>query len=267
MAKLEDLLGNQEPTAEGKQLNPLEATPQGEESIEENPLEKMDKLSKEKNKKDAKGNKKLDSETLEEMLMTGENTNGMFEPEVKEPEGNEPKLNEEVDEDAKRNFEKNKATPSEKYTKAFSNDLLKHPEDYTINTPQGEMTIAEAIRKGYNPITKRFEEAHNQDAIKEKYLNQLNEADRMGIEQITDPRAAQIAPADAGKYGLNSNSPMVRQPMPEGGIMPQGGMPMEEAPQGAPAPVGAPIPGAEESMAPGAPQGGNPLEALLGGNQ
>ena len=269
MQNLEDLLGTSgkedaEMQENNKQTNPLEATPDGGE---ENPLESMDKISKAKpdKKKDSKGNKKLDSKTVEEMLMTGENTSGMFEPEAKEPEGNEPKLNEEVDEDAKRNIDKGETKASDKYEKSFKNDLLKHPNDYKVNTPEGEMTVAEALKRGYNPITKRFEKEHDQNLRKEKFLGELNDTDRANVERITDPSAAQIAPADAEKYGLTTQSPMVRQnPM---GAM-QGGMPMQ-APTPAPEmaaggmPTGAALPGSQESMAPG----GNPLEAMLGGNQ
>jgi hypothetical protein len=268
MPGLEDLIGKgpqgeQGLTENAEQINPLEATPDGGNG-EENPLEKMDEISKAKpDKKDSKGNKKLDAKTLEDMLMTGENTEGMFEPDKKEPKGNEPKLNEEVDEDAKRNLDKGTVKASDKYAKSFKNDLLKHPNEYKVQTPEGEMTIAEAIKRGYNPITKRFEEKHNQANLKESFLSQLNDTDRQNIERITDPSAAQVAPADAEKYGLDQNSPMVRQ-NPTG--MP--GQPME--PQAAPpaaiaggSPIGTALPGSQESIAPG----GTPLETMLGGNQ
>ena len=267
MPGLEDLLGtgtngDQKITENSKQINPLEATPDGGESEEEeNPLVRMDEVSKAKKntKKDSKGDKKLDSNTVEEMLMTGENTQGMFEPDNKEPEGNEPKLNEEVDEKAKRKLDKAETKPSEKYANRFKNDLLKHPDAYKVNTPQGEMTIAEAIKKGYNPITQRFERAHNTQNIKESFLSKLNDSDRQNLERITDPSAAQVAPADAERYGLDASSPMVRQqpqinPMQQAPMTSQMGQPTAS-------PIGQPMPGAEESTA----AGGNPLAALLGG--
>lgn len=270
MPGLEDLLGtgtngDQKITENSKQINPLEAKP--DDSVtgtEENPLERMDEISKSKkdSKKKDKEDKTLDSATIEDMLMTGENTRGMFEPDNKEPEGNEPKLNEEVNEKAKRNLDKAEVKPSEKYADRFKNDLLKHPEAYTVQTPEGEMTIAEAIKRGYNPITKRFEKEHNQQNIKESFLNRLNDSDRTNIERITDPSAAQVAPADAEKYGLDASSPMVRQ-QPQQQMAPQ---PMQPAgqPAGQPQgmmPTGQQMPGSEESMAAGA----NPLAALLGG--
>ena len=267
MPGLEDLLGGspngeQKITENSKQINPLEATPEGDnKDKEENPLEKMDKISKSKKEsdKDSKGDKTLDSKTIEEMLMTGENTQGMFEPNDKVGDEKEPKLNEEVDEKAKRKLDKAEVKPSDKYAKTFKNDLLKHPDDYKIQTPEGELTIAEAIRKGYNPITKRFEKAHDQSKIKESFLGRLNDSDRRNVERITDPSAAQVAPADAEKFGLNSTSPMVRQDGGQPMMQPTPAMPG----QSAPVPVGQAMPGSEESTA----AGGNPLAALLGGNQ
>lgn len=269
MPGLEDLLGTapngeQKITENSKQINPLEATPDGGESEgEENPLVRMDEVSKAKKntKKDSKDDKKLDSNTIEEILMTGENTQGMFEPDNKEPEGNEPKINEEVDDKAKRKLDKAETKPSEKYANRFKNDLLKHPEAYTVQTPEGEMTIAEAIKRGYNPVTKRFERAHNTQNIKKSFLSKLNDSDRQNLERITDPSAAQVAPADAEKYGLDASSPMIRQQsqMEQQQMAPQ---PMQPAgqPQGM-MPTGQQLPGSEESTAAGA----NPLAALLGG--
>lgn len=260
MPGLEDILGKEK---QQKQINPLEATPQSQVAEpDENPLEKMDEISKRKDSKNKSDSKSLDPKTLEDMLMTGENTSGMFEPEVKEPKGNEPKLNEEVDEDAKRHLDKGKVEPSEKYAKNFKNDIMKHPNDYKVDTPEGEMTIAEAIKRGYNPITKRFEARHNQENIKNSFLGELNDADRTNIERITNPSAAQIAPADAEKYGLDANSPMIRpnqgaSPLPG---MPQGGVPTSTEQGMVPPQQG--VPGAEAT-----PQAGNPLESLLGGNQ
>lgn len=256
MQDLNKILGKEQQ----KQVNPLEATPQSQVAEpDENPLEKMDKLSKMKTDKDKSEEKKLNADVLEQMLMTGENTVGMFEPEVPEPKGNEAKLNEEVDKDAKKELDKGKVEPSKKYAKAFKNDLLKHPNEYKVSTPEGEMTIAEAMKRGYNPITKTFEERHDSNKIKESFMSQLNDMDRANIERITNPSAAQVAPADAEKYGLAPDSPMIRpnQPAPLPG-MPQEGVPsspeqgMMQPQQGLPA----------EGQV---PQGGNPLESLLGG--
>lgn len=250
MAKknIEDLLGKEEETK-----NPLEATPDGEG--EENVLEKMDQISKAKPQKESKSSNNLDDDVLKEMFKTGENTDGMFTPDLKEEEKED--LHE--DEDEKAELEVGKTVnPKGKYENNLKNDMLKHPDDYKVMTPKGEMTVSEAIRAGYDPTTKTFKKEHDQEAMKEKYLGSLNDADRSAIESLTSPSAAQVAPADAGMYGLNENSPMIKKPMPEGNPMMPEANPMM-TPQ---APVGSPLPGAEESAAPG----GQDLSALLGGN-
>ena len=258
--KIEDLLGEKDaPEEEGK--NPLEATPSGE-GEEENPLKKMDEISKAKPGKKEPDSKTLDDDVVTEMFKTGENTEGMFIPKKEEE-------HEEEDEKAKVKIGKD-VKPSEKYEKQFKNDMVNHPDQYKIMTPKGEMTVAEAMKAGYNPITKRFEKGHGQDAIKEKHLAGLNDADRSALEQFTNPANAQVAPADAEKYGLQPGSPMIR---PEQGVNPSpemnpmmaglGAQPGMAAPQAGPAPLGTAMPGAEESMAPG----GMDINALLGGGQ
>lgn len=239
--KLQDLLGaDAEEQLPGG--NPLEATPDGTDG-EENPLEKMDAISKAKPDGKKQGSKDLDEETINTILKTGENRNGMFIPDEEKPKDGEPDIHEEEDEDAKVKVGK-KADPKGKYRDMFKNDMLKNPNDYKIQTPKGEMTVSEAIRKGYNPLTKRFEKDKDLDAIKEGELSRLNDADRARIEELTSPSNAQVAPADAEMYGLSPDSPMIRQQAPQ-----------PEAPAPAPA-----MP---------APQGGQPagLEALLGGGQ
>jgi hypothetical protein len=237
----------------GKGKDPSVATPSGEEDQEENPLEKMDKISKEKEKKKT-GSKDLDEDVISQMFKTGENTEGMFEPENPD-EVDGVKLHEKEDDKAKFKMG-DKVNPQGKYEKQFKDDIMKHPDQYKVMTPKGEMTIAEAIRAGYDPLTKTFKDEHNQEMIKEKHLSGLNDADRAALEKYTSPSNAQVAPADAEMYGLQPNSPMVRQPeQPAAGPTPA--MP----PQGTP--VGAAMPGAQESQAPG----GMDLSALLGGQQ
>jgi len=249
--KIEDIIGEKESE------DVLTATPDGEKG-EGNPLEKMDKISKAKPDKKDSGDKSLDEDVLTEMLKTGENTGGMLTPDKEEELEDE-------DEKAKVKVGK-KVEPSEKYAKEFKNDMLKHPDQYKIQTPEGEMTVAEAFRRGYNPITKQFDDTKSQKGIKEKYMSQLNDADRAGIEQLTDPSAAQVAPADAEMFGLPQGSPMIRpdQAAMMGGAQgPQGPQGTQPALHTGGSPVGGALPGSEESMAPG----GADLSALLGGQQ
>lgn len=251
--KIEDILGGNQADAG---LDPSTATPSGDE--EGNPLEKMDEISKAKPQKNEKGPTSLDSDVVTEMLKTGENNEGMFTP-------NEDEKHQEEDKGAKVKVG-SEVKPSDKYAKQFKNDMLKHPDEYKVMTPRGEMTVSEAIKAGFNPITKRFEKGHGRDAIKEKHLSGLNDADRAALERFTDPANAQVAPADAEKYGLQPGSPMIRaedaaNPTPEAN--PMAAMLGGQAPSAGPTPVGGAMPGAEESMAPG----GADLSALLGGGR
>ncbi len=214
--------------------------PNADDDGEGNPLEKMDKISKEKSKDNKGKGKKFDPDVLAQVLMTGDNTEGMFSPDEVEEDENGIKLHEDEDESMKKDLDK-EAKPSQKYAASFQSDMMKHPDKYKIDTPQGEMTIAEALRKGYNPLTKQFEKDYDQDDIKEKYLSQLNDEDRSNLERITNPSAAQIAPADASKFGLQPDSPFVRQQpaqqmAPAQAMVPQGapeqGMMPPQQPQG-----------------------------------
>ena len=246
--KIEDILGKK------SQQDPTTATPDG--GKEGNPLEKMDEISKAKPDKEKTGSKDLDEDVITEMFKTGENNEGMFSP-------NEEEEHEDEDDKAKVKVGKD-VKPSKKYENQFKDDMLEHPDEYKIQTPEGEMTVAEAIRRGYNPITKQFEKNRSSEGIKEKHLSQLNDADRTALKKFTSPETAQVAPADAEMYGLQPGSPMIR---PEQGAQVQQGMvpssPMGPALPAGGSPVGQAMPGSEESMAPG----GADLSALLGGQQ
>jgi hypothetical protein len=68
----------------------------------------------------------------------------------------EEKENEEVDE-LKFNFGPVKET-EEKYQERIKKQAQEDPESVYLDTPMGEMTLAEAIRMGYNPETGEFED-------------------------------------------------------------------------------------------------------------
>ena len=177
---------------------------------EENPLEKINEAAKASSKKKdiSKQSLEIDEGIVRQMLMTGENSDGLFTPnENKEEESKDPK-HAEVHEDAKVKQTKVSA-PKGKYTEKFLQDITKNPQEYKVNTPKGEMTIAEAIRKGYNPITKRFEKNRNPKEIKKKHMKGLNEQDKQKLEELMNPASAHLAPKDAESLGLPANSPMV----------------------------------------------------------
>lgn len=249
--KIEDILGEKDSKTKDASI----ATPDGT-SGEGNPLEKMDEISKAKPDKKDSGSKSLDEDVITEMIKTGENTSGMLTPKEEEE-------HEKEDEKAKIKVGK-EVKPSEKYSKEFKNDMLKHPDQYKVMTPEGEMTISEAFSRGYNPITKQFDSSRSQEGIKEKYMSQLNDADRSAIEQLTNPAAAQVAPADAEMYGLPSGSPMIRPEQgPQGPQGTQGTQGTQPALPTGGSPIGTALPGSQESTAPG----GVDLSALLGGQQ
>jgi hypothetical protein len=163
--------------------------------------------------------------------MAGENSEGLFKPEIKEDENN-PK-HEEVDESAKvKQGEVGK--PQGKYAKKFIEDITKNPNDYKVQTPKGEMTIAEAIRKGYNPITKQFDATKSPEEIKKKHMEGLNEADRAKLEELTSPSAARMAPKDAQAMGLPAESPMIAGQATPPEATPEQAMPAGPQPGGQP---------------------------------
>lgn len=187
----------------------------GEQSPDnQNPLEKIDEAAKNAGKKQPESKEKVssfDEETFKQILMTGDNSEGLFTP--NEDKEEEPK-HAEVDEEAKiKQGEVGK--PKGKYTTKFLKDISNNPQDYKVQTPKGEMTIAEAMRKGYNPITKRFEKDKSPEEIKKKHLEGLNDADKAKIEEITSPSAARIPPKDAETMGLPANSPMIAGAAPQ----------------------------------------------------
>lgn len=267
---LQDLLGKPASEQAGMTEDSANAVksgmglPNGSDDGSGNPLAKMDELSKKKPEK-GKTSASLDADVLNTLFMTGDNTEGMFSPKVDEenPDETHVPLHEEQDEDAKAKIDGNKVEPKGKYKKQFQKDFMKHPDQYEIVTPKGKMTVAEAMRKGYDPLTKTFRKEHDQENLKKKHLDRVNDADKAKLEELTNPKAANIAPADAEKFGLKEDSPFVKQPE----SLAQGASaPMPETPAMAKLTGGGPV-GAPTTEPPQESQaaGGIDLSALLGG--
>lgn len=238
-----------------------EGTAPPEETVEkENPLEGLNEAVKGANKKEPEEKdtaEKIDDDLFEQMLMSGDNSEGLFTPKEKEDKDNP--LHEDVDEKAK--VKQVKITEKKgKYAKKFVEDITKNPNDYKVQTPKGEMTIAEAMRKGYNPITKRFEKDKSSEAIKEKHLSGLNNAQRSKLEEITSPSAAHMAPKDAEAMGLPPDSPMI-DGMGQPPMAPQAGAQTTAIPSEA---TGAPAPMPGQAPATGQ-EGGLDIASMLGG--
>jgi hypothetical protein len=216
---------------------------------QDKPEEKTSEDSKAKKPGKTKDLPKLNEDILSQMMITGDNEAGMFAPDEKQLEEElEPgeELHEEQDEEAKLGKIKSVETRDE-YKKAMAEDLKKHPDKYTIDTPRGRMTVSAAVRQGFNPETGEFEKSL--DEKNEEELSRLNEQDRAKVEAFMDPSQVGLAPADADAYGVPEGSPMrkpttppMQQPMGPGAPIP-GGLqttPMQATPQ-APAPQGADI--------------------------
>lgn len=193
--------------------------------------------------------KPLDDEVIQAMMSNGDNTKGMFEPDESEVVDKDEKLHEDPDEKVKLKT-KGDAKPSDKYATEFQKDIIKNPENYYIDTPKGKMTIKEAMSKGYNPITKRFNAKEPSNKAKELF-SKLNENDKKAVQKMVDPSQVGLAPADAESMGLKPDSKMIRQ-----------GNPMEgtQMSSSSPAQVATPM------SAPQQPTGQPDINSLLGGN-
>lgn len=145
-------------------------------------------------------NESLDDELFASML-TADGEDGNFEMKQKEKK-------EEQKPEVKISAGKIKERLG-KYSKDFMDSVLKDPSKYTIETPQGRMTVKDAIMKGFDPTTGEFNDAMSIDKIKEKHLSGLNENDRAVAEQLMNPANAQMSPVDAEQYGLSQDSPMI----------------------------------------------------------
>ena len=182
-------------------------------------------LGKQDQKKSAS---QIDEGTLKEMLMTGDNSGGMFTPnedEVLDPNIPDDKLHEEVSDKAQ--VKTGKVTKKfGEYQKKFLVDMKKNPEAYMIDTPDGKMNVAEAIKRGYDPSTKEFTD-ETITSKRDKELEGLSESDQAIIKQLTDPSAAKIPPKEGEMFGIEAGNPMLQQapalgqaPAPEGEMDP-----------------------------------------------
>lgn len=218
---------------------------QGQPAPEESAEEPKEEI-KYKDKKKSSG-KKIEDEVLNDLLMNGDNTKGMITPSEKDRKksNDDEELHKETDEDARLKGKGN-AKPSDKYSTEFQKDIMKNPENYTIDTPLGPMTVKEAQEKGYNPLTRRFRKGNSKA---KETLDMLNDKDKAAVEKLFDPSQLGLAQADAEGLGLNPNSQMIKQP----------GQAEEAVPPTDPAITANPM---QQEAAPE----GDPMAALLGGN-
>lgn len=166
----------------------------------------------------------LDPEVLNQMLMTGENQEGMFEPDEQEMLEEGEELHEEPDQELLFKQVKEKLGA---HSGALVKDMKDNPDKFMIETPRGTMSIFEAIAQGYDPYTKDFTDTPLSDEIDQHFGEAgLSEQDMMGMQQMMDPAQMQLAPVDAQAMGVPEGSPMIA---PQQGMVPpmdpnQGGM-------------------------------------------
>lgn len=217
---------------------------------EKNSLEKIAEAEKE-TKEPEKSSTDFDEESLINMMMTGDNSTGLFNPNVEDIVKPEDKDKVHIDTKDTVDIKTGKTSSmSKKYQSALLKDMKKNPDKFKIKTPEGEMTVQEALSKGYNPVTKKFEKSKHKENI-DAAMGRLNETDRRRLTELTDPKNVGLAPADAEQFGLPSNSPMIKQP--------QGQTPEQAVPGQAPGAI------PPEGAAPGQPAEGMDIASLLGG--
>jgi hypothetical protein len=143
----------------------------------------------------------LDDKTLQEIMVTGGNTEGLFTPEPELDDDGEVKaINEEIDEEARVKTGAVKEKFGE-YIKKFSDDLEKSPGKYMIETPRGNMPVVEAIKQGYDPATRDFTEM-SEEAMMNADLEGSTPEDQAAIRSITNPgRAEEEPPVPGGPLG------------------------------------------------------------------
>ena len=223
------------------QQNITEMLGQPSEQDGNNPLAKLEEATKNATSEENKSSSaNLDEETIRQLLMTGENTRGMFTPDEKELEKDliNDELHAEQDESMKLKT-KSADAKGTKYAKNFQEDISKNPSKYSVMTPRGVMTVAEAMREGYDPLTKRFNKDKSMKALKDKHLEGLNKADKAKIEELTDPSAAKVPFKEAKEFGIDPNSALIDRGEQPQEVPAQPGIPLPEAegvPQGAPTP-------------------------------
>lgn len=179
-----------------------------------NPEElKLGEDNQEEKESEQKSKGELDGAILEEMIMTGENTDGMFTPnkdEVLNENDPDDALHAEIDEDAKIKTGK-VGKKFGKYQNKFLQDMKKNPEAYMIMTPKGRMKVTEAMKQGYDPVTKEFTDKTAVDELEEG-IKGLPEEEQAALRTLTDPKSAHMAPAQGEEMGLEPGNPMMSAP-------------------------------------------------------
>lgn len=177
----------------------------------------------------------IDEKIIKDLLIRGESSLGNFKP-TKDVAFEEEKPS--VITSVKMR------EPLGKYKKSLQEQVQANPGMYSMMTPQGRMTVKEAIRKGFNFQTGEFDKP-DIEKEKERILNGVPEEQRRNVKRLTKPRQAELPEEEAQEMGIEDPAnAMVKRKRP---------MPVEAQAETEQAPEGE------------APVDAAALQALLGG--
>lgn len=105
---------------------------------------------------------------------------------------------------------------SEKYQKELLDKAVKDPSSVEVKTPQGWMTVRDAIDKGFNLVTGEFDREPIEVPDWNAAISELSPRDQETIRRLAQRNTPQAGPAPEGM-------------IPPEGAMPQGEASLEEA--------------------------------------
>lgn len=91
---------------------------------------------------------------------------------------------------------------SEKYKKTLVKKAQENPKSVLIDTPEGKMTIEEALERGYNPETGQFDGEELHKPRPEEYFGDLSPEELAQMERMLDPRSEDIMPNEMERMGI-----------------------------------------------------------------
>lgn len=161
----------------------------------------------------------FDTDVLKSMLLAGENSENLFEPNPEAVHDEEQFDEGEVDISGARVTEQ-----LGEYAGKILFDMKENPDAYMVETSEGMMKLDDALAKGWNPATKEFDEVEPLEMMMGDEMGGLSPEDQMALQGMMDPSAAHVPPEQAGMYGLDPNDPMVHHDQPQQEMMPPEGM-------------------------------------------
>ena len=158
--------------------------------------------------------KNIDDEQILRIIMQADNSQGLFTPSEESIKKDKTikKIHEEIDKNAKIKLNSD-AKALGKYETQFQEDILKHPQNYKVNTPRGEMNLRECFRSGYNPETQEFGETPQQ--MLERHIQGLDPAEQQRIRDLVDINNLHLKPEDAEARGIDASPEMLMNTAPE----------------------------------------------------